>query len=1072
MKHISMKLFLLLAFWGISSAMAQAQDVSGVVKDEKGELLPGVSVQAVGSTVGASTTIDGTFKIRVKDLNTAVLRFSFIGMQNQDVPVKGQRQIMVVMKTSSVQLEEVVAIGYGFTRKKDVTGSVSSVSAKTISSAPVASAAQAITGRMAGVQITTAEGSPDAEVRIRVRGGGSITQDNSPLYIVDGFPVNSISDVAPSDIQSIDVLKDASSTAIYGSRGANGVIIITTKSGSEGKVSVSFNMYLGQRWLAKELDVLSPYEYALWQYELTGGTGQTFDNFTKYYGAYSDLEKYKLQKGIDWQDKVFGENALTQYYNFGVTGGSKGVKYNVGLTRNAEDGIMKLTGFERNNLNIKLTVNLAKNLDFDFNSRMAYTKVDGAGTSTAGNSSNARLKHAVKYAPTSGIADISQGTNLDYLDELEGSSSLINPIDVLNDDYRQQRKMVSNYNGGLTWNIIDQLRFRTEWGIELGDQTTDIYYGSNTPQSRTNGGGLPMASINKQNSQRWRMVNTLSYDKRDILPGHNINVMVGQELNSYTYNTVTSESRFFPEGLRENTVLQNMNLGTPQPTLSYKAPAENLESYFGRLNYSYKDRYMASFTIRADGSSLFAPSNQWSVFPSGAVAWRLNDEDFMASTKDWLSTLKLRASYGEAGNNRISSGMWKLFYQTGSTKPYYINETLQNMLLPSSILGNKDLKWETTVTRNVGVDFGFFKSRINGSVEAYLNNVSNLLLAATIPANTGYTSQMQNIGKTQNKGIEFSLEGVIVDTKDFSLRASANIAFNKNKIEELGDVNSFLTSSGWIRDGNPAGDYLVQEGSPVGLMYGYVNDGMYSFDDFTFDDVNKKWVLNADVASNFAITGAQTMPGQMKYKDLNKDGKIDANNDRKVIGDANPKHTGGFNLTSTYKGFDLSVFFNWVYGNDVYNANKMEFSQFGDTRLYNNLLSLNSSDKRFTVVDKQTGEFVGTDPVRLKEVNKNATMWSPRYTITNLSSWAIEDGSFLRLNNITLGYSLPSTLLKRIKVSSLRFYATLYNVYTWTNYSGYDPEVDTRRSTPLTPNVDYSAYPRSRQYVIGLNVNF
>lgn len=1052
--------------------MAQAQDVTGVVKDEKGELLPGVSVQVVGSTVGASTSIDGTFKVKVKDLNAAVLRFSFVGMQNQDVPVKGQKNLTVIMKSSSVQLEEVVAIGYGFTRKKDVTGSVSSVSAKTISSIPVSSAAQAITGRLAGVQITTSEGSPDAEVKIRVRGGGSITQDNSPLYIVDGFPVNSISDVAPSDIQSIDVLKDASSTAIYGSRGANGVVIITTKSGSEGKISVSFNMYLGQRWLAKELDVLNPYEYALWQYELTGGTGTTFDNFTKYYGTFKDLDLYKQQAGTNWQDEVFGKLALTEYYNFGVTGGSKGVKYNVGLTRNAEDGIMRLTGFERNNLNVKLTVNLAKGLDFDFNSRMAYTKVDGAGTSTAGSSSNARLKHAVKYAPTAGIADISQGTNLDYLDELEGSSSLINPIDVLNDDYRQQRKMVSNYNGGLTWNIIDQLRFRTEWGIEFGEQTTDTYYGSNTPQSRTNGSGLPMASISKLNSQRWRMVNTLSYDKRDILPGHNINVMVGQELNSYTYNTTTAESRFFPEGLREETVLANMNLGTAQPTLSYKAPAENLESFFGRLNYSYKDRYMASFTLRADGSSLFASDNQWSIFPSGALAWRINEESFMESTKGWLSTLKLRASYGEAGNNRITAGLWKLFYQTGSVKPYYVNETLQNMLIPSSVLSNENLKWETTITRNLGLDFGLFNSRINGSVELYLNNVKDLLLAATIPANTGYTSQMQNIGKTQNKGLEFSLEGVIIDKKDFTLRASANIAFNRNKIEELGTINSFLTSSGWIRDGNPAGDYLVEEGRPVGLMYGYVNDGMYSFDDFTFDDVNKKWVLNSNVASNFGITGAQAMPGQMKYKDLNGDGKIDGTNDRAVIGNANPKHTGGFSLSSTFKGFDLSVFFNWVYGNDVYNANKMEFTQFGDTRLYNNLLSGMNSDNRFTVVDAITGDFVGNDPVRLKEVNKNATIWSPRYTITNLSSWAIEDGSFLRLNNITLGYSLPASLLKRVKIQSLRFYTTLYNVYTWTNYSGYDPEVDTRRSTPLTPNVDYSAYPRSRQYVVGVNINF
>jgi len=1055
------------------TTVAQQQTVTGTVTDAStGEVLPGVNIVIQGTTKGTVSDVDGNYRLMVDNAQTDVLMFRFIGYTELEVPVNGRSTINVEMQTTSIGIEEVVAVGYGTVKKRDLTGSVSSVSGDNLQDIPVASTAQALTGRLAGVQITTTEGSPDAEIKIRVRGGGSITQDNSPLYIVDGFPVSSISDIAPTDIASIDVLKDASSTAIYGARGANGVIIITTKEGVEGDVGVNYNMYYGMKQIAKTLDVLDPYEYVLWQYELGGESGNTARNFQRYYGVFGDLELYKAQRGSNWQEEIFGQEAITQYHNASVTGGSKTTKYNLSMTRTDDEGIMLHSGYVRNNINFKLNSKISDRITLDFNTRFADTNVTGAGTSTEGSSTNSRLKHAIKYSPVRGLQEFLDAVDFDT--DMESASQLYNPVDVVNDDYRSSDRKNMTFNAGVSYEIIDGLVLKSDWGVEFDNRRDDRFYGPSTSQSKNNSGGTPMVNVETREGITRRVANTISWSKDDFIPGHSLNILLGQEIYSFKTKRVEMESRFFPSDVDQDAALAMLNLGTPQPTISFISPENRLSSFFGRINYNLQERFLATFTMRADGSSKFAAGNRWGYFPSVAVAWRLSEENFLQNI-DILSNLKLRASYGTAGNNRIGDDMWKMLYTTSDgNKPYYIDENLQNQLVPGNTIANPELRWETTYTRNIGLDFGFFNSRLNGTVDAYLNTTEDLLIRANIPSNTGYDYQMQNIGKTSNRGIELALDGYLVQTNDFSLSASFNIAFNVNRVEELGDVKMSLQSSGWYGSSSgPTGDYLLQEGEPVGQMWGYVTDGMYRYDDFTYDEESETYTLKPGVPDNSNLIGARFFgPGTLKFKKLSGEGTvINPDEDRTIIGNANPKHTGGFNLTATYKGLDFSAFFNWVYGNDIYNANKLEFTSFPDTRLYGNLLDMMNWEDRFTIVNHETGDFV-YDPQDLAALNPNVKIWHPMMSRVVLHSWAIEDGSFLRLNNLTFGYTFPETLTSRAFIEKLRFYVTGYNLFVLTNYTGYDPEVDTRRSTPLTPGVDYSAYPRSRSVIAGINVTF
>lgn len=1078
-KAVLTRLVLVLGFVSFAvGGFAQTRTISGVVKDANGPVMA-ATVWVVGTTIGVTTGIDGDFTLNVPADATQV-SVSYVGYDDATIDlVASKTEYEIELKESTALIDEVVVVGYGVQKRSDLTGAVSSVNSKLLEAMPVSSAAEAITGRMAGVQVTTSEGGPDAEIKIRVRGGGSITQDNSPLFIVDGFPVNSINDIAPGDIQSIDVLKDASSTAIYGARGANGVVIVTTKSGKEGKTSVNLNVYFGVKQLSKKLDVLNAYEYVMSQYERANMTSKVANNdssFEKFFGSFGDLELYRNMPSTDWQDEIFGRTAFTQNYNASITGGSEKIKYNIGMTHMDDQSIMIGAGFMRNNISAKLKSQLYKGLTLDFTARYSHTSITGAGASTEGGSSVARLKHTVQYMPTSGLAQLVADGD-DYLEELltENSAAVLNPLAITQDEYKHETRRQQTYNAALNWEIIKGLTARTEWGIETQDNNTDTYFGLNTSTARNNN-LAPVARKADRSASRWREATTLTY-ATTFAQRHDLTVMVGQEITSYNYKTTTLEARYFPKTTSRQVALANMSLGEARPIETFISADDNMASFFGRVNYSFDSRYILTASLRADGSSKFAPGHQWGYFPSAAVAWRISEEKFMSGASDWLSNLKLRLSYGASGNNRIADNLFRYVYSTSTpSKPYGTNGQENVIMKPSGSLPNPELKWETTVTRNLGIDFGFFNSRLTGTVDLYWNTTKDLLIAASIPSATGFSTQYQNIGRTSNKGVEVVLDAVLVDKKNFRLSLNANASYNHNRVDELGEAKTMFGQSGWRKEISDAGDYLVEVGKPIGQIYGFRCDGFYTVDDFnySFDPAtgNATWTLKDGIADSSSIYGGTLRPGSLKLRKLDGSGNdVTWEDDREVIGLTQPVVTGGFSLSAQFYGFDVAAYFNYSVGNQVYNANKLEFTARYDSRPYLNLLG----DMRdaFTYIDPRTGTTMLNDYDALKAANENATIWSP-FCVTKgvLTDWAVEDGSYLRLSNVTVGYTLPQRLSKKIGMQQLRFYVTGTNLWLLTKYTGYDPEVDTRRSTPLTPNIDYSAFPRARQYVVGVNITF
>ena len=1050
------------------SVSAQNVTVKGTVKDKTGETVIGASVVEKGNTSnGTITDIDGNYTISVPANATIV--FSYVGMTTQEASVKGKTQIDIVMEDDAQALEEVVVIGYGAVKRKDLTGSVATVSSDVLAAVPVASATEALTGKMAGVQITTTEGSPDAEMKIRVRGGGSITGDNTPLFIVDGFPVESISDIPASDIEDITVLKDASSTAIYGSRGANGVILVTTKSGKEGKINVSYNAYYSWKKIAKTLDVLDPYDYAKWQYEQALLRGNSYvEDYESYFGSYEDLDMYKNIPYNDWQDLTFGRTGNTFNHNLSITGGSEKIKYAFSYSHMNDKAIMEGSDYKRDNFSLKLNTKPVKNVTLDFSIRYSETNIGGGGANDVSSTydSDKRLKYSVIYTPIP----------LENMDSSAGSSdddlgNLYHPLTAISDNDRDQERKTLNMSGSFGWEIFKNFKFKTELGYD--DYRNDdlrfygltTYYVKNVPSAENQ--NLPAIQIANTNRHKFRNTNTISYDFSDLFKGdsHHLNAMIGHEWIITKSSKLTNIVHGFPETFTAADAWKLTSMGTPFSIDNFYDPDDKLLSYFGRINYDYQSKYLLSATFRADGSSKFAAGNQWGYFPSAAVAWRVSSENFMEGTKEWLDDLKLRFSYGTAGNNNIPSGQMVQTYSNSATS--WING-FSNYWAPSKTMANPDLKWETTITRNLGLDFTVLGGKLNGTIEAYLNTTTDLLIQFPV-GGTGYDTQYRNMGKTENKGIEASINWTIVNKKDWGVSFNANIGFNKNTIKDLGMMNDFGAETYWASSeiGN---DFWIAKGGSVGQMYGYRSDGRYEASDFVgYDAATDSWILKEGVVDASAVVG-KIRPGSMKLKNIDgsEDNKV-TTDDREIIGDANPLHTGGFGISAYAYGFDLSANFNWSFGNDVYNANKIEFTQTGKYQ-YRNMTSEMADGKRWT--NLRADGTLSTDLEELAAMNANTTMWSPLTDRMIFSDWAVEDGSFLRLNTLTLGYTLPKSLLSKVKIQNLRFYVTGYNLFYLTSYTGYDPEVSTIRKTNLTPGVDYSAYPKSRQFVVGVNLNF
>ncbi len=1046
------------------NAHAQARKVQGTVvgTDQKG--LVGVSVTVPGTRIVAVTDKSGKFSIEIAG-NNQELQFTYVGFQTKKVTVlENQKTLNIVLEEQSNALEEVtVNIGYGTVKKKDLTGAVTSVGAETISKAPVSSALEAIAGRMAGIQISSTEGSPDAEMKVRVRGGGSVTGDNAPLYIVDGFPMSSISDIAPADIESIDVLKDASSAAIYGSRGANGVVIVTTKSAKSGKTSISYSAFGGIRNLAKKLDVLSPYDYVTWQYE-QALLQNKLDTYVKYFGNFQDIDLYKDVPSNDWQELIFGRTGNTFNQNFNLSGGSDKTKYSISHSFVRDKAIMEMSGFRRQNVNFKLNHKPSKNTSIDLGARFSDVRISGGGMNeqNEASSSDSRLKFAMIYPPF----PVGGLTNSDETDD---EFNLYNPLESLVDNDQLQRRRTYNLNAAFSWDIVKNLRFRTEFGFDDYHNYNDRFYGPTTYYVRNIPAALDqnkpaLISLNTS-TQGIRSTNTLNYNFQDFLPkGHSLSVLVGQEylFTQKTLNTNTTHG--FPNSFKLDDTRKLTPQGASSTINNYMFADEKLLSFFGRVNYDFDSKYLFNATFRADGSSKFSADNYWGYFPSMAAAWRISSERFMDKTQSWLDDLKLRASLGTSGNNNIPLEQIYPIFSVKNTE--WVNG-YNNYWATSKTMSNPDLKWETTISKNIGLDFTLFKKKLSGTVDVYKNKTKDLLILFPI-AGSGYDDQYRNLGETQNKGIELTLNWSAINKKNFDLNFSGNISFNETKVNSLGTLTSIPMASGWAST-EIGTDYVVETGGRVGKMYGYVSDGRYEVSDFTgYDAASKKWILKDGVADASTVVGT-IRPGTMKLKDLvGDDHKIDAS-DQTIIGDANPLHTGGFSINTRIYNFDITALFNWSYGNDIYNANKIEYTS---TSKYNNrnMLTVMEEGQRWT--NLLPDGTISNDPNQLADMNKNTSLWSPLTSKFVFSDWAVEDGSFLRLGTVTIGYTLPKAFTDRLKIRNFRVYISGYNLAVWTNYSGFDPEVSTRRKTNLTPGVDYSAYPKSRTFVAGLNLNF
>ncbi|MNJ99002.1 TonB dependent receptor [compost metagenome] len=1079
MKRFLQVFFVLLHFVGISFSQQQSRTISGkVMSQAEDELLPGVSVAVKGQTIAVSTDINGAFKLTAKAGGEITLVFKYLGYKTKEVRIVDEKELTVRLQPEAYMLNEVVTIGYKTLQRKDITGAVASVNAGQMKDIPVNSAAEALAGRLAGVQITANEGMPGADVRVLVRGGGSITQNNSPLYVVDGVQVeDGLSNISPTDIESVEVLKDASETAIYGARGANGVVVITTKGGKEAKTRVSYDGFLGLAQLQNKLEVMSPYDFVMRQYERSRGLTNTEAAFEQTYGSFANISDYKNTTPIDWQEKTFGRDAVSQTHTVAITGGGKATTFNVSYTNNSQEGIMVNSKFNRQLFNLKLDHRANDKLRTGFGMRYNNQKINGSGVSTSeATATYSLLRHTIKYKPlnTTGMSD--DVIDEDYFNDTNTGNGLgvLNPIQLSDAQYRSRPSDNLNINGYLNYTFTKGLSFRSTAGVNFNNTTINAFDDYFTSNARTNGSSLPIVNIN--NTKRFSLNNSNVFTYTYKKGVNNFSALLGQEIYNLKDEIKLDQLKMFPLGITPEKALGQLSLGQSSPLFPANVINESrLLSFFTGLNYSFNDKYLAKFTFRTDASSKFAADNRWGYFPSASIGWRISKEDFMKDVS-FISDLKLRASYGASGNNRIGDFLYLTTFSTNAK--YALNEVVSPGYSSSS-LANKNLKWETTVTQNIGLDIALWDNRLQLNIDAYQNKVKDLLLDVRIPSISGYVTQLQNVGQTSNRGLEFQLNAIPIQQKNFSWTTNFNIAFNRNKIDKLSTASSYLPSPAVsFVSGQPA-DYIVQVGKPVGSMYGYVSDGFYSVNDFNYDPATQIYTLKPGVADVSGVLGT-AQPGWMKLKDRDGNNIINES-DKDIIGDATPKFSGGFNQQFTYKNFDLSMFVNFVVGNDIYNANKIEFTNSYTPNT--NMLAVmkdrwKTIDASGNVVQKVTvvggaAQVTGIPPDQLAALNKDAKIWQP-ITGTGAfypTSWAVEDGSFLRLNNITLGYTFPVKLISKAKINRLRVYATANNVAVITGYSGFDPEVNVRSSNPVTPGVDYSAYPRSRTYIFGINLS-
>ena len=1035
-KSISARgLFTLLALIMSISLHAQNATVKGVIVDETDTPLIGATVQVKGTATGSITDFDGNYTIKAN--KGAVITFSYIGYKTQEIKFTGQSPLNVKMIPDNQTLDEVVVVGYGTMKRSDLTGSVASIAAKDVEGFKTSSVAGALGGQIAGVQITSTDGTPGAGFSINIRGVGTLTGDSSPLYIVDGFEVDDIDYLSNSDIESIEVLKDASSSAIYGARAANGVVLITTKSGKTGRPTITYNGSASYRKISKKLDVLSPYEFVKLQGEVNSKYSDSYfkpgndDNDIPY--RYQSLDDYMGVKGVNWQDETFNPT-WSQDHSLSIMGGTDDSKYNASFSRYIENGIFKNSGFDKTTGKFRLDQKLSKSLSFNITVNYALTNRKGVGTSADSGRFN-MLAQILSARPTGGL----KLTDDELLDSaidpemLESGESLaqVNPVKQTESVTNTKRAEMWSGNGSISWQIIKGLTFKTAGTYNTTNNRTNIFYKDGSKEAYRNG-QKPYGRTQMGRDVRWTNFNNLTWKQK--VKKHNYDVMLGHEVSFRSTEYLLGEAMDFPF---DNLGNDYLGLGATPSKVESSYSEKMLLSFFARGNYNYDNRYLLTATVRADGSTVFSNKNKWGFFPSFSAAWRVSEEAFMKDV-DWVSNFKVRLGWGIVGNDRISNYLSMDLYEASK---YGVGNNTVTVLTPKQ-LKNANLKWEGSSTINLGVDLGFLDNRLNVTADFFVKNTKDLLLAQSLAHVTGFDSQMQNIGKIQNKGIELSLNSTNIQTRDFSWQTNFNISFIKNTLKGLASgVESMYARSGF--DSNfTAYDYIATVGQSLGLIYGYEFDGVYQSSDF-YTTPDNQLILKEGVTNNARY--GTVKPGVVKYKDQDGDGII-TTNDRTVIGNAMPKWFGGITNTFDYKGIDFSFMLQFNYGNDIYNATQ---SRNGRRNMLAEVADRWSPTNTSNLVPSQDG-----------------------YIVNDVYSRFIEDGSFLRLKNVTLGYTLPHKWTRKFHVSRLRLYATGQNLFCVSGYSGYDPEVNSASNTPMTPGLDWGAYPKSRVFTFGIDLQF
>ncbi|WP_366139626.1 TonB-dependent receptor [uncultured Parabacteroides sp.] len=999
----------------------KGKTITGTVVDATGIPVIGANIKVKGTTIGTISDMDGHFVLEVEP--GMVLEISYIGYNTQEIKVGQNSTLQIRLKEDAQAIDEVVVVGYGTQKKSDLTGAVTSVKTTELQQTPMTSIDQGLVGRASGVLVTQTSGMPGATASIRVRGSSSLQGGNEPLYVIDGFPVYSgsgfgntggnvsmsgLAMVNPADIESIEILKDAAATAIYGARAANGVVLITTKTGKKGHDQITFEASFGIANVAKKIDLMKAQDYAKLVNE-----AYVNDGLEPFYDKEQLAEIAKIGDGTDWQDETF-RSGSTQNYQINFSGGDEKTRYSISGNYLNQKGIILGSDFKRYSARVNLDRELFKNFTIGTHLNGSHIIANVVPTDSGGE--DGVITGALKMNPILPV----------YEDEELGTYTLSNIPGMLARNPVATAKEQKFHNTSThflgdifaQWEIIPDLKLKVSLGTDISYRKADEY----TPSNIYQGQGQNSASISVNKTINWLNENTLSWNKmfNDI---HSLSVLGGFTIQKNNYESVSASSAQF---VNDTMLYNNLGAGAVYNAPESSATQWTMMSYLARVNYSFKSRYLFSVNARVDGSSRFGANHKYGFFPSASAGWRISEESFMEPTREIISNLKLRTSYGFTGNTEI--GLYESLATLGSSN-YVIGNGLVTGFFPNRI-PNPDLKWERTGQFDVGVDLGLFNNRLRITADYYNKKTTDLLYDVAIPETSGYSTMLKNIGSVRNYGYELSIESDNL-TGPFTWTTAFNIAFNRNKVLELGGENykDLDPGDGSLKTG--AFRRLIV-GEPIGVFYGYRFDGIFQ---------------NEEECSKQTASPPPIGVGLRRYKDLNGDGKVDANNDREILGDSNPKFFGGLTNTFGYKGFELNVFLQYSYGNKIFNYNAIEMeTPTGGNNVYADLVNRWTPENPSNVYQKAT-------------TNRTALV-SDRF---------VEDGSYLKLKTVSLSYGFPTVSIKHIQ--GIRLYVTGQNLLTWTKYRGYDPEVSFRGASTLQAGEDFGGYPQSRSFLFGIKLD-